>query len=297
MSAIVVETFTDLLTDLAEKIGETKVNTEDRRKRMINSAYRYLCSEELWWWLETVGSATTADVSVTSITRSGTTATVTTTSPHGFSTGDTIAISGATQTDYNGSFDIVVTGLSSFTYTVTGSPTTPATGTIVAQSLTYSLPSDFRAFHPKNPVRVNNNWYSLIPFSNLQLHKSSSGIVQLPQYNNKRTAYIYGSTLHFVASSMDSGQTIFYYYYKEPTTLDAGSDEPIVPKLFREAISLLAAGNYLKSQGGPESADGNDYLNLYDQAIKKMRDDQDNRREIGVKRRALDPEEALIFED
>jgi hypothetical protein len=64
---------------------------------------------------------------IVSITRSGTTATVTTSANHGFSTSDTIKITGAAQSDYNGTFTITVTGLTTFTYTVANSPATPAT--------------------------------------------------------------------------------------------------------------------------------------------------------------------------
>jgi len=73
------------------------------------------------------------DVSVTSITRSSTTATVTATA-HGFTTGDQVNIRGAVQTDYNGDFIVTVTDADTFTYTVSGSPATPATGTIIANN-------------------------------------------------------------------------------------------------------------------------------------------------------------------
>jgi len=74
-------------------------------------------------------TATTAITSVTSVT---TTATVTTTAAHGFTTGQSVTISGANQAEYNGTYTITVTGLTTFTYTFAGSATTPATGTIVA---------------------------------------------------------------------------------------------------------------------------------------------------------------------
>lgn len=67
---------------------------------------------------------------ITSITRVSTTATVTTPSAHGLSNG-TIAIFGATQVQYNGVQTITVTGANTFTFVVAGSPTTPATGTIL----------------------------------------------------------------------------------------------------------------------------------------------------------------------
>ena len=70
--------------------------------------------------------------SVSSITRSGTTATVTTATAHGFTNGQKVVISGATQSDYNGAFTVTVTSTTAFTYTVANSPVTPATGTILA---------------------------------------------------------------------------------------------------------------------------------------------------------------------
>ena len=71
-------------------------------------------------------------VSVTSITRVSATATVTITA-HGFSNGNEVIISGATQTDYNGSFVISNVTANTFDYTVGGTPATPATGTIVCK--------------------------------------------------------------------------------------------------------------------------------------------------------------------
>lgn len=79
-------------------------------------------------------------VSVSSLTSSGTapsiTATATTSSAHGFSTGDRRTIVGAAQDAYNGTFVIAVTGATTFTYTVvSGTPATPATGTITVRDL------------------------------------------------------------------------------------------------------------------------------------------------------------------
>jgi len=66
------------------------------------------------------------------ITRSGTTATATAATDHEILDGGQVVISGATQAEYNGTFDVTVTGATTFTFTVTGTPATPATGTIVA---------------------------------------------------------------------------------------------------------------------------------------------------------------------
>ena len=52
---------------------------------------------------------------------------------------------------------------------------------------------------------------------------------------------------------------------------------------------------HLKSQGGKESVEGNDYLELFDSYLKNMEAEDDLRRKWGIKRRALDPEEAQVF--
>lgn len=73
-----------------------------------------------------------ADVAVTSITRAGAVATVTTTAPHGWATGNQVNIRAAVQPEYNGDKTITVTGANIFTFAVAGAPATPATGVIIA---------------------------------------------------------------------------------------------------------------------------------------------------------------------
>lgn len=81
-----------------------------------------------WFKMATTATAQT----ISSITRVGTTATVTTGANHGLATGNRVTITGCTGADatlYNGTFVITVTGLTTFTYTMTGTPTGSAAGT------------------------------------------------------------------------------------------------------------------------------------------------------------------------
>jgi hypothetical protein len=71
-----------------------------------------------------------AQKTVTSITRSGSTATVTC-AAHGLVTNDPVDISGATQPEYNGQFIVTRINDNQFSYTVSGTPI-DATGTIIA---------------------------------------------------------------------------------------------------------------------------------------------------------------------
>lgn len=72
-------------------------------------------------------------VNVTTITRTGNTATVTTATAHGLETADTALISGAVEADYNGEKQVTVTGATTFTYAVANDPATPATGSIASK--------------------------------------------------------------------------------------------------------------------------------------------------------------------
>lgn len=71
--------------------------------------------------------------SVTSITRSGSTATATKTA-HGLRDGVRVVVAGADQPEYNvNDVAITVTSADTFTFPVTGTPATPATGTITVK--------------------------------------------------------------------------------------------------------------------------------------------------------------------
>lgn len=71
-------------------------------------------------------------VSITSLTRIGSVATAITDTDHNLATSVPVTIAGANETEFNGVFAVTVISANSFTYNVTGSPSTPATGTITA---------------------------------------------------------------------------------------------------------------------------------------------------------------------
>lgn len=71
-------------------------------------------------------------VTPTSITRSGAVATVTMPAAVNWQSGSSITISGAVQAEYNGTHVVNVTDSTHFTFPVSGTPVTPATGTITA---------------------------------------------------------------------------------------------------------------------------------------------------------------------
>jgi hypothetical protein len=79
-------------------------------------------------------TAVTAGQTITSITRVATLATLTTATDHGLSTGDIIAVSGATPAAFNGTFLITVTSATEFTYVMA---TTPANNATVVGSYVY----------------------------------------------------------------------------------------------------------------------------------------------------------------
>lgn len=79
----------------------------------------------------TILTAAVVAVRVTSLTRSGTTATVVTATPHGYTTGDYVRLAGADQA-YNGKAKVTVVDATTFTVPCTAGLTTPATGSITS---------------------------------------------------------------------------------------------------------------------------------------------------------------------
>jgi hypothetical protein len=79
-------------------------------------------------WLK-IATTTTAQT-ISTITRGGTgnlTATLTTAAAHGLITGNQVTITGATESNYNGTYIITVTGTTTFTYTMATAPSANAT--------------------------------------------------------------------------------------------------------------------------------------------------------------------------
>ena len=76
-----------------------------------------------WFYVATTTTAQT----ISTITHVGAVATVTTASAHGLATHNRITITGATPTEYNGTYVITVTGSNTFTYTMASTPASNAT--------------------------------------------------------------------------------------------------------------------------------------------------------------------------
>lgn len=101
---------------------------------VINAGEEFAGSNDVVYSVLSPAAVETVALLVTSITRSGTTATVTLPTPHRLATGMSMTVSGAVQTAYNGTFAVTVTGANTYTYQVSGAPATPATGTITETS-------------------------------------------------------------------------------------------------------------------------------------------------------------------
>lgn len=84
------------------------------------------------WKMQIEGHTVDDDLSVSSLTQAAGLAACTTSSNHGYSTGDYVYIEGANETEYNGIREITVAGDATFTFAVDSGATSPATGTITA---------------------------------------------------------------------------------------------------------------------------------------------------------------------
>jgi hypothetical protein len=71
--------------------------------------------------------AVTAGATISTITRVSTLATLTTSTDHGLKTGDFVTVSGAIPVEFNGTYEIIVTAVNTFTYVMASTPSANAT--------------------------------------------------------------------------------------------------------------------------------------------------------------------------
>lgn len=100
----------------------------------------YQSSDGLSYTTTAAATITAQSLSVASIVRIGNVAIVTTTVDHEIASNVAVTISGAVQTEYNGVQIVIVTATNQFEFDVSGTPVTPATGTILAGFTAASVP-------------------------------------------------------------------------------------------------------------------------------------------------------------
>jgi len=76
-----------------------------------------------WWYNPSNQSFVPFAVGIKSITFVGTTANVTTVSPHNLTSGESVTLSMQTPTDYSGTYNVIVDNTYTFSYTMATTPT------------------------------------------------------------------------------------------------------------------------------------------------------------------------------
>ena len=120
--SVAVQVFSGISSDKFQHVNLT--NTAGHFLVACNGSDPTMIYDGSAWFK--VATTTTAQT-ISSITKVGTTATLTTAAPHGLITSNRVTISGATANDYNGTFVITVTGANTFTYTMLTTPAANAT--------------------------------------------------------------------------------------------------------------------------------------------------------------------------
>ena len=135
-----VVAFTGITNDKLQSVNLT--NTAGHFLVACNGVDPVVIYDGSAWF--SVATTTTAQT-ITSITHVGSVATLTTSAPHGLITNNRVTISGATSSDYNGTFVITKTGASTFTYTMATTPAANATvvGTYTVLGITGADSSTF----------------------------------------------------------------------------------------------------------------------------------------------------------
>lgn len=145
--------------------------------------------------------------SITSITRSGATATVLFSATHNITYPTRITISGCTEVDYNGSFVVTASSTTEVTYTVANSPATPATGTPAASVTT-------------------PGWSKTYTGTNLGVYRAGTGVRHYLRVDDAATNIYFGVRGYETMTDVNTGTNPFPtvaqvstpYMFKSSTT-------------------------------------------------------------------------------
>jgi len=114
-------------------------------------------------------------ISITSISRVGSLVTVVTSSAHNFVSNIFALIAGAVETEYNGNHQITVVDGTTFTYVISSTPSTPATGTLTVEwvipELIKTMVEQMVLFHYENRGDISTDARQQIPFVAKQIIK------------------------------------------------------------------------------------------------------------------------------
>lgn len=159
-------------------------------------------------------------ITVSGITRSGSTATVTTSAAHNLAVDDEVEILGATPTGYNGIFTVLtVPSSTTFTVTVASSLATPATGTITARA----------QYDSKDLPQLNYNTW-------LDHYKGEDDQRDSEDYTVPEHVVRARDNTIIITPSPDKAYTIRYDAYSYPTKLVAFDDVTEIPDEHEQLI-------------------------------------------------------------
>jgi len=153
---------------------------------------------------------------VSSITYSGTTATATTNSPHGLLPGSQVYISGASPSQYDGTFTVAsVTDATHFTYTMSASPGANASGSVMMQTGTANV--------PVATITFSGTTATLTPAGGTNLIALAAG-TQFQIVVSGATPAVYDGTFTATVVAVGSVNLLTYTLSATPTLNASGAD-------------------------------------------------------------------------
>ena len=117
-------------------------------------------------------------VNIDQLTRTGSTAFAKTSSEHLYYSGMSVTITGAAQAEYNGTFNINVISSTEFSYNISGTPLSPASGTITSSAIFASLSVRSLTFGEQTNQNANTrlNFVTPIAGANNQAFVQAAGL-------------------------------------------------------------------------------------------------------------------------
>lgn len=195
-----------------------------------------------------------APLSIYTLTQTSGTATATVLAGHQLITGDYVYIYGANQSEYVGNFVVTVVSDTVFTFSVSSSAVSPATGTM------YVVPP----YSTRHLKKIDYDAYREEGWEEQDDNMLAEG-----QYNVPRRVVRKPDNNFIISPKPNRKYTISYDYFTMPTDLTAYSDVPIIPEDWKETIVKKAIVHAYMFRDNVEEADAAD--KAYESDMRSMR--------------------------
>lgn len=167
---------------------------------------------------------------------------------------------------------------------------TSTTNTSTGSTTGYAEPTDLKEFIE---LKINNIFYSQIPYTDNRVYINSLGVVTLPTIRRSYKYYRYAGRYYLIPTDGNDSAIHYIKYYKRVSAITSDSDTVLIPDEYANCILAYAEARYWLSI--TQQAKAQTPLQEFEQIVQQMMEEHNRRGWGSSGQMIMDPEDAGLF--